>query len=406
MKTHLSAPPLSLFEFVALMALLSSITAFSIDAMLPALPQIAKDLAVANPNQVQLIIAVMMLGLSIGQLFYGPFCDSKGRKPTLYLGMSIFFVGSILCLSATNLLTMIIGRFIQGFGLGATRVVSAALIRDTYSGPQMSRIMSLIMVMFIWVPMVAPLIGQFIISFATWPMIFIVIASFALIGIVWFAIRQQETLSSSHQKPFTLLEVRKAFQEVLTHKVVMACTLAQGLVMGAFLAYLVASQAIFERTYGIVDNFPLYFAILALAFGVGSFANSSLVVRHGMKKMVSFSLPVFVIFSLLLLILSLAYKGNPPFYAFMGLTIPIFLAVNVMFTNFNAMAMQLLGHIAGVGAAVVGSVSTVLGVACSVIIGQQFTGTLTYFYGSYMAMAFFLFFLVKYIMDNFQEPAQ
>lgn len=384
MTTHKQSTSLSLFEFVVLMALLSSFAAFSIDAILPALPQIGEELKVADPNDVQLIVSMIMLGMGFGQLVYGPLCDSWGRKPTLYAGISVFIVGSLICMNADNLTWMLIGRITQGFGLGSTRVVSAALIRDTYSGRHMSRVMSFIMMVFITIPMIAPLIGQIIIRLSSWKMVFIVIGVTSILTTLWFAIRQPESLLQEHKKPLTFKAVGLAFHEVFTHKVVMAYIVAQGLIFGCFLTYLVTSQAIFEHSFQIIDDFPKYFAIMAAAFGVGAFINSRLVMKFGMRKMLYYTLPIFIVLAGVLMAISYFNQGNPSLVVFLALALPMFFTINVMFTNLNSLAMQLLGHIAGVGAAVLGSLSALIGVIVSVIVGQRYDGTLTLLFCSYL----------------------
>lgn len=377
---------LSLFEFVVLMALLSSFAAFSIDAILPALPQIGADLNVLNLNDTQLIVSMVMLGMGLGQLFFGPMCDAFGRKPTLYAGISVFLVGSGICMYAPDLSWMLAGRIIQGFGLGSCRVVTAALIRDSYSGRYMSRVMSFIMMVFITIPMIAPLIGQMIMLFSSWKMIFIIIAIAAVVTTAWFSFRQPETLSQDTRTPFTLSGVSAAFKEVFTHQLVMLYTLAIGLIFGCFLSYLAASQAIFELSFGITDEFPKYFAIMALAFGLGAFFNSRAVVKYGTQKMVYMTLPIYFVLSIVLYVICLFNAGKPSLLAFLLLTVPLFFCVNVMFTNFNAMAMQHMGHVAGVGAAVIGSLSAGIGVIFSYVVGKDFDGNLTTLFLSYIVL--------------------
>lgn len=379
---------LSLFEFVVLMALLSSLAAFSIDAVLPALPQIGEYLQVSNANDTQLIVSMVMLGMGVGQLFFGPMCDAFGRKPTLYTGIAVFLLGSATCMYAHDLTWMIIGRLTQGFGVGSARVVTAALIRDSYTGRYMSRVMSFIMMVFITIPMVAPLTGQFIMYLSSWQMIFIVIACAAIITTIWFALRQPETLTHESKRPFTMSAVGLAFKEVFSHKEVMAYIWAIGLVFGCFLSYLASSQAIFEKSFGVTHEFPKYFALMALAFGLGAFFNSRAVIKFGTRKMVYFTLPVFFVLSVVLFVICLFEQGKPSLLEFVLLTVPLFFTVNVMFTNFNAMAMQLLGHIAGIGAAVIGSLSAAIAVTFSYFVGREFDGTLTLLFGSYVVLAF------------------
>ncbi|WP_199899311.1 MFS transporter [Sneathiella glossodoripedis] len=169
-------------EQVILLALLSSLIALSIDSMLPALAHIEKDLGVFHPNGRQYIVGATFVGMAVGMLLYGPISDSLGRRGPIFLGISIFLIGCLMSVFADSFEIMLLGRFLQGLGAAGPRVVSIALIRDQYSGREMARFTSLVMTVFILVPVLAPALGQGILLIATWRSIFGVMFSLGLIA--------------------------------------------------------------------------------------------------------------------------------------------------------------------------------------------------------------------------------
>ena len=271
-------------EFIALMAFAMSLVALSIDAMLPAFPEMTRDLQLATVNDVQPVISMLFIGLALGQLFYGPLSDTTGRKPAMYIGFALFIVGSLLSMLAANFTLMLLGRFLQGVGAAGPRTVALALIRDRYHGSSMARVMSFIMTVFILVPIFAPALGQGILFLAGWRAIYGVFVLLAGITLVWLAIRQPETLARENRRPFTLRDIRAGFRDVLSNRVAMAYTLVTGFVSGAFFGYLNICQQIFQVQYGLGAKFPLYFALLAFAVGLASLLNSGMVMRFGMQR--------------------------------------------------------------------------------------------------------------------------
>ncbi len=209
---------LRLGEFVALMALLTSLVALSIDAMLPALPILGADLGVQRENGTQLVVSALFVGFAVGQLFYGPASDSVGRKPPIYVGLAIFMLGSVLSMAAWSYSMMLVGRVLQGFGAAAPRIVTIALIRDQYEGRSMAKIMSFVMAVFILVPMLAPALGQAVLLVANWRMIFGLLLTLALIVLIWFSMRQPETLALEQRVPYTLSRVALAVGEVCRNR--------------------------------------------------------------------------------------------------------------------------------------------------------------------------------------------
>ena len=363
------------FEFIALMAVMTSIIAFSIDAMLPALPQIAADLGVADVNNRQLVVIVLFVGLALAQIAYGPISDTMGRKPAAYIGFTIFIIGSLLCIFAGTFEVMLIGRFLQGVGAAGPRIVSLALVRDLYSGRAMARIMSMVMGIFIIVPVVAPSVGQVLLLVGDWRLIFVALLAEGIIGLAWFAWRQPETLRADRRAPFSLRRILGAFAEAFSHPVTLGYTVAAGLVFGAFVGYLASTQQVLGELYGLGAQFPIYFGANALAFGAASMLNARLVMKLGMRRLAGSGLAATSALSVVFFIVTLLLDGHPPLWTLMGYLLLTFFFVGVLFGNFNALAMEPMGHIAGVAAAVIGSLATIISSVLGWALGQAYDGT-------------------------------
>ena len=363
------------FEFIALMAVMTSIIAFSIDAMLPALPQIAADLGVADVNDRQLVVIVLFIGLALAQIAYGPISDTMGRKPAAYIGFTIFIIGSLLCIFAGTFEIMLIGRFLQGVGAAGPRIVSLALVRDLYSGRAMAKIMSMVMGIFIIVPVVAPSVGQVLLLVGDWRLIFVALLAEGIIGFAWFAWRQPETLRADRRAPFSLRRILGAFAEAFSHPVTLGYTVAAGLVFGAFVGYLASTQQVLGELYGLGAQFPIYFGANALAFGAASMLNARLVMKLGMRRLAGSGLAATSALSVVFFIVTLLLDGHPPLWTLMGYLLLTFFFVGVLFGNFNALAMEPMGHIAGVAAAVIGSLATIISSVLGWALGQAYDGT-------------------------------
>jgi len=359
-------------EFIALMALLMSLMALSIDIMLPALAQIGQDLQVPHTNDNQLIISLLFLGFSVGMIFYGPFSDSFGRKPAIYLGLSISILGCTISLVAESFTIMLIGRFLQGLGLASARVITIALVRDVYHGNAMGKVMSLIMAIFILVPILAPSLGQAILLVAEWRMIFAFILGLSVVVIVWFALRQSETIHPEDKIPFSLKNITSNLWLIMKNKEVMAYTVMSGLVFSAFLGYLNSSQQIFQEQYHLGRMFPFYFGTLAIAVGCASLVNAKLVMKYGMRKMSFYALLATTLASILFFFFSLTVHGNPALWQLMIYLAVVLFCFGILMGNLNGLAMEPLGHMAGIGASLVGAVSTFIAVPFGAIIGQSY----------------------------------
>ena len=366
----------SLTEFIAIVSLISSLGALGIDAILPALAQIGSDLHVQNANDRQLTVSLFILGMSLGQIFAGPISDNTGRKPPAYWGYAVFIAGSLLSLFAASFPMLLIGRFLQGAGISAPRTVTSALVRDRYEGRAMARVMSFVMTVFVLVPMLAPSFGQILVSWAGWRSIFVFYAVLGVVTVLWFGLRMPETLAPENRAPLSLRRILLAVREILKIRLALGFTLTAGLLNGAFLGYLNSAQQIFQEQYGLGERFPLYFGAAAFSLGLASLVNARLVMRLGMNFLARLSLFGILGLSIGALGIALLTAGQPPLWLLMAYLITAFFCFGILFGNINALAMQPLGHIAGIGAAVVGALSTLISVPIGIVIGQSYNGTI------------------------------
>lgn len=356
------------FEFIALMASLMSVVALSIDALLPALANIGVSINSLNPTDNQLLITMIFLGLGIGQLFFGPLSDSIGRKPVVYIGFILFTISSFVCIWAPNLEWMVIGRIFQGIGLSAPRTMSISIIRDSFKGDRMARIMSFVTAFFILVPVIAPMIGKAIMDSFGWRAIFYSQLVICVLISFWFWKRQVETLKPEYKVAFSIRRFIDGFLEFIRHKETVAFTLISGLITGAFLVYLSASQQVFEDQYGLTEEFPYIFAGLAISIGLATFLNGTLVVRFGMRKLSLIALCAFCSVALLYVILFWG-TANPSVPISILFLSSQFFCLGFLWGNFRSIAMEPIGHIAGIGAAINGFFSTVVAVPIADFIG-------------------------------------
>ena len=357
------------FEFVALMAALMSIVALAIDAILPAIAEIGITIHSLDPTRNQLLITMIFLGLGLGQLFFGPLSDSFGRKPIVYSGFVLFTIASIICLVAPSLEVMVFGRVLQGIGLSAPRTMAISIIRDTYKGDYMARVMSFVTAFFILIPVVAPAIGKWLMDGFGWEGIFYMQLFFALVVCIWFWRRQIETLKPEFKIPFSGRVFIDGLREFVKYPETVAYTFISGFVTGAFLVYLSASQHVFEDQYGLPEQFPYIFAGLAISIGVSTFLNGTLVLRFGMRNLSRMALICFCLIALAYVFI-FRNEPNPSVPVLIAFLSVQFFCLGFLWGNFRSIAMEPIGHIAGIGAAINGFVSTVLAVPIANFIGE------------------------------------
>ncbi len=369
------------------MASLTSLVALSIDTVLPALSSVSADLSIDDPAKAGLIVSFLVLGVGLGQMVYGPVSDTTGRKPALIAGLLLFILGSIVCLLAGNLTAMLSGRLLQGLGLAGPRIVCMAMVRDQYRATEMARVMSLIMTIFIIVPMLAPALGQLILALSSWRAIFLMLLGMGAILLAWFALRQPETLSVQARRDFSVRLVTRALGDVLRIRASLGYTLLSGVVYGLLLSYLTTAQPILQGRYSVGAMFAAYFAVIAGALGLASYTNGRAVSSYGMSPLVRRALAGLAVLCASFLLWTVAAAGQPPLWSLILFFMGAFFCAGLCFGNLAALAMEPLGHIAGLGAGVVGLLSTGISVTIATFLSHLYHGSLERFIAGYLACA-------------------
>lgn len=386
---------ISRVEFITLMAALMAINALAIDVMLPALSEIGSSLGVMTANHHQYVISVYLLGFAISQLFYGPISDRFGRKKPLMIGIGIYVATAVACVWAPDFSTLLALRFLQGIGAASTRIMAVSIVRDRYSGRAMAEVMSLAMMVFMIVPVIAPATGQVIMLFSEWHMIFGFMAFFACLIGFWAYLRLPETLAPENRRPFTARSIIRGFGIVISNRTAFCYTLAASFTLGSLFGFINSAQQIYVGIYDLGKGFPIAFAGVAAFMALSAFLNSRLVGRFGMRRISQTLLITFIGLSFLLFMLSLLLDGPVPFPIYIVIFALIMFCFGSIGGNFNALAMEPLGKVAGTASSVLGFVQSLIGTAIGIFIGQSFDGTtvpmaLGYFSVGVIAMIFVL----------------
>lgn len=368
---------LSTTEFIVLIAFMFSLIAYATDAMLPAFEQIAVDLNTANVSRVQLIIATFFLGTGIGQLLAGPLSDTLGRKPVILGGIGIFIASSVWAYATSSIEMLLVARFVQGLGISAPRTVGMAMVRDMYAGRQMARVVSLAMMLFVLVPGVAPLFGQYLMLSFGWRSIFLSCVVLGLMVSLWLWLRQEETLAVAKRKPFRWMVLVEGWRELRKSRRVIMSVLTLCFAYSFIFAYLSSAQQVFVDWLGVGEAFPLYFGVIAVISGAAGALNAVLVVRLGMWLLSSIGMLIIFVCSMATggVIWAGLIDGPTLLYLFVGWSIMMFFVSGLVFTNLNAMAMEPMGHIAGTASALIGAISTIGSMVLVIPIGQMYDGT-------------------------------
>ncbi len=368
MKENQLRPKVSVL-FVCVMAGLMSLVALSIDTVLPAMGFIRNKFNVFADDG-HWILTSLFIGLSAGQLIFGPISDTIGRKRTVYVGVLIFTVGSLISFFASGYFTFILGRIIQGFGVAAPRIVSQAIIRDVVSGPQMARLNSFVMTVFIAVPVFAPILGQLIIWTTDWSFIFIALIVYCFTLSLIFTVSVQETLHNPRK--LDLKTVWRGASEVLSNKTTFVLTIALGCVFGCLISFLNIAQPLYQEVYGVGDKFSFYFAGTAIIIGMASLFNARLVSIFSLNTIVSCSL-IWVFFWSLIFLVVIIYTNALSLSGFLIFSILVFTTFGFMFSNLNALALEPMGHIAGTASAVIATVSNIIAISIGATSSYFFT---------------------------------
>ena len=365
--------PLPFREFIALMALLMSMTAMSIDIMLPALPDIGATLGVRDASDLPLVVTVFMLGMAIGQLVWGPLADRFGRRRPLLLGLALFVLATTVAVTSQSFSQLLAARFLQGIGGSVGRIIVTTIVRDLFVGRQMARVLSTVMMVFILVPILAPSVGQLIIIVGSWRWLFAVLLAASLTSLVWAASRLPET-----QPPLVAGARRQTFREalalVLTNRVTFGYGIASGFVLGLLVAYIASAQQVFGAGYDLGKLFPFAFGSVGCAIALAAFTNSRLVRRLGMRRLSHTALVAHCALSAALALLGVIVPL--PLWLALGGMATCFFLYGLIMSNFNAIAMQPMGQAAGMAASLTGSYSTATGALFGTLIARQFDGTI------------------------------
>lgn len=363
-------------EFIALMAVIGGIVAFSIDAMLPALPDIGAELSPGSANRAQLVISAFVLGTGLGTFVVGPLSDAFGRKPVILGGAALYAAGAALAMFAGSLELLIAARVVQGVGAAAGRIVSMAIIRDLFAGREMARLMSFVTMVFMIVPAAAPLMGSVIIALAGWRGVFASFVIFAALTCVWLALRLPEPLPRDHRRPFAAASFAVAAREVLSFGVVRLSIMVQTLVFAALWASLSSVQQVMGDTYDRTEAFPFWFALIAGISACASLLNARLVLGLGMRRLITLAFDILVLLCLLALaMLGWILPNGSGFAVYFLWQAALFSMVALSLGNLISLAMEPLGHVAGMGASLISGLATVVSAMIAVPVGLAFDGT-------------------------------
>ena len=367
------APGIGFREFVVLIAALTALTALSIDIMLPAFPQLDSAFALPRDNDRQAVVTFYLIGFALGQLVYGPISDRFGRRPMIFFGLAMFAAASALAALAESFPLFLAARAAQGVGAAAPRVIAFAIIRDCFGGRAMARVVSLIMMVFISVPVIAPTIGQLLLLPGDWRWIFAFLIAYAAVVFIWALVRLPETLHREYRRSLSPADLRRAALETVTARQTIGYGIAVGFMFGALMAYIGLSQQIFVDTYRLGSWFPLAFGTIALAFAIAAYLNSQLVLRLGMHRLSHGALVAFL--AIAAIHLALSYWIDMPlalFAVFLALSMFLF---GLIAPNFNAMALEPQARNAGMASSFIGAYSTASSGLFGWLIGQQYDGS-------------------------------
>jgi MFS transporter, DHA1 family, multidrug resistance protein len=361
-------------EFVVMIAAIMALNPLAMDMMLPALPNIASAFHITDANRPQMVLSTFMIGFGVGQFVMGPLSDRFGRRPVMLGGMIVYCVASLLAIAAPSFETLLLARALQGLGTSATRVIATSIVRDCYAGRRMASVMSLTMMIFIAVPVIAPSFGQALMLLTQWRGIFIALMLYGVLALIWSALRVPETLPLSERKSLAVRDVLGAFRQTVTNRQTLGYALAAGGVQGTLFGFVFSSQQVFTGIYKLGHYFPLAFAVIAVGIAVAGFLNARFVGRLGMRVISHGALLGFVAVAGIMLVA--AKMQMLPLPLFMALAALMMFAFGLMFANFTALAMEPHGHIAGTASSLYGSITTLLGIGVGTVLGQDYDGSL------------------------------
>ncbi|WP_282089218.1 MFS transporter [Aquimarina algiphila] len=382
-------------EFIIILALLMASYTLTINMLLPAFDSMSKSLKLNDKSQIQLSVSLLYLGTGISQLFYGALADAFGRKKVIYIGYVLFLIGCLISFLSWNIHILLVGQIVQGIGLGAPRVLSITIARDKFIGKKMAKIISLVVAINVIVPIISPILGKLILETSTWRMLFITFFCFGLIAFSLFGFRIKETLPIEKRKGVTFKHILSATLEIIKNKKSIGYTTIAGLFSGVFIAYLNLSQEIFEFQYQLGSQYPFYFGFLAFSIGLALVFNAKLVEKLGMKLLVKSAIICSIIVSMIIL----EFQQPLSLWVFILFMFLLLFSYGILVGNLTSLAMIPFGHIAGIGSSIIGSISTLVAVPLSIIVGAYYDGTTSILVFSFFTIGIISILIYRFI-DN------
>ncbi len=365
--------PLGKRELIALLALLMSLNALSIDAMLPALADMARELGAADGNDRQLIVAVYTIAMGIGCLVPGSFADRFGRRPIILISLTAFAVLSLVTAMLTDFTTLLVVRAITGLLAAGLMVAPVAVVRDLYEGDGMARLMSLISAVFITVPVIAPSLGQAILLVAGWRWIFVALSAVSGLAAAWVWFRLPETLAKENVQLVNVPIIARNMKAALMNRAAIGYVLGSMLLMGSVFGYVNSAQQLFQQHFGVGELFPVVFGGTAAMMAVSNIANSRIVMRFGARRVSHFGVIVFVVVSAVQVWSSYAHPQSLPW--FIGLMSINLALLGFLGANFGSIAMQPFAQIAGAASSVQTFLRMFGAAMVGAVIGQSYDGS-------------------------------
>lgn len=368
-------------EFVLLISAVMMTVAFAIDSMLPALPAIGNALGIVHENQRQFVMTAFLGGFGISQLLVGTLSDRYGRRRLMLWSLFGYGVTSLAATLAKDFDQLLIARFAQGIMAAGGQVVVRSVVRDRFEGREMAQVMSLASMIFMAAPILAPAMGQLVLEVGPWRWIF---GSLSIIGFaiwIWVYMRLPETLPPERRIPIERRTIIESARIVVGDRMSLGYSIAIAMISCALFGFLLSVQQIFEHVFQRMDFLPIGFAVMASGMAVASLVNAAIVRRYGMRLIGHSALMFFSAVAGLHLLVALS--GHETLWSFIVLQATMMMGFSLIMGNFNAMAMENMGNVAGMASSLQGALANLAGIIIGSTIGQSFNGTTVPLYTGY-----------------------
>jgi DHA1 family bicyclomycin/chloramphenicol resistance-like MFS transporter len=360
-----------------MLAGLMALNALAIDIMIPALPAMGEALGVGTENDRQLVVIAYMIGFGSTQLIWGPLADRFGRKPILAIGVTLYSIFALVCALAGTFELLVAARALQGASAAVTRVLIVAMVRDLFEAEAMARVMSLVFMVFMVVPVLAPSLGQLILLFAPWRTIFLVLAAYGLAMLAWSWLRMPETLHPEYRRSLAWREIGSAAWATIREPQSRGYTLALTATFGTLTAYIASIQQIVFDAFKAPDAIGWVFAAIAAPMALASWTNAKVVGRFGLRMVGHAGAACFALITAVHAIIAIG--GGETLMTFIILQALAMACFAFTSSNLGTLAMEHMGPIAGTASSVQGVMGTIGGALIGFAIGRAFDGTATPF---------------------------